>query len=254
MSKELIETKEINGNLYEKVPKLVKGFFKIETINANTGEVINSYEEQNKVVIWVYELFSKSVYGYTPEVPNIDDFRIHSLALGTNGMNPDGTLKDISNTQERLYSEDNFWNMNLYPENQSYVYQVTLDKPSTNDEHYAFKLNEGATYPHDGGTPKEYRGTPYNNEEGIESSVTIKRSFHNNILKQEIYMGKLVGNGHPMWDNPPKYSEAALYMTPMATPSGDYLGLMFSMKTFPEMPKTENCVIKIQWDLDFNID
>jgi hypothetical protein len=57
-----------------------------------------------------------------------------------------------------------------------------------------------------------------------------------------------------MWDVGPKFSEAALYMTEGATELGDSLGTLFSMKTFPDMPKTEGCVIKIQWDLDFNLD
>jgi hypothetical protein len=74
------------------------------------------------------------------------------------------------------------------------------------------------------------------------------------ILKQSIYLGKLAGNGHPMWENAPEFSEAALYLTTGATKSGDSLGTLFSMKTFPKMKKTSACVIKIQWDLDFQID
>jgi len=153
-----------------------------------------------------------------------------------------------------MFSENNFWSWNYYPPEKAYVYQVTFNKPSTKDLTYAYKLNEGATFPHDAGVPKQYRGPAYNDEKELEASVSIKRSFQNGIITNEIYIGKLAANGHPMWDTPPKFSEAAFYMT-IGTDevTGNPLGTLFSMKTFPEMPKSEQCVIKIQWDLDFNL-
>jgi hypothetical protein len=246
--------KQIIGNISERVPKIVEGNFKIETIDAETGEIIESYEDKNKVVIWVYEMFSKSVYGYHPSMPKIEDFAITAFALGTNGQEADGSLKPIDNHQLRLYSEEDFWNGNYDEENKAYVYQITFEKPTQTDEHYAVKTDEGATFPQENGRPIAYRGQPWNDEEMIEAGVSIKRSFSNNVIHQEIYVGKFAANGHPMWDTPPKFNEAALYMSPTRTEDGRYLGLMFSMKTFPAMTKTEKCIIKITWDLNFQID
>lgn len=232
------------------VPKMVEGNFRIEVIEDE--KIIYEYEDKNKILIWVHEYFANAVYGMTP--PDIDNFRIHAFALGTNGEYPlNGGTKPIENDRKRLYSEDNFWNMIHYPPEESYVYQVTFDKPEVPSEHLVTKISEGTTWPHLYGNPIEYMGTPKNYEDEIEAGVTIERSFDNGILTNEIYLGKLAGNGHPMWENPVKFSEAAFYMTDGATENGDKLGTMFSMKTFPGMPKTEHCVIKIQWTFNFNI-
>jgi hypothetical protein len=84
----------------------------------------------------------------------------------------------------------------------------------------------------------------------------MKRSFENGVLKQHIYVGKLAGNGHPMWEDYggfPEFNEAALYMPENTAESGDPLGTLFSMKTFPNMKKSPECVIIIDWDLDFRL-
>jgi hypothetical protein len=234
----------------EKISKYVKGYFKIELLKDD--EVLYEYEDKNKVLIWVYKNFSNTVYGFN--VPDIDDCRIHAVALGTDGVELNGSLKEIQYDRKRMYSEDRFWTGDFFLGEKSYVYQATFGRPSSEGTHYAFKYNEGTTFPHHAGSPKNYRGQAYNDIEEKEAGLSIERYFANNTIYQTIYLGKLAGNGHPMWDNPPKFSEAALYMTSGATESGDYLGTLFSMKTFPEMPKTDGCVIKIQWNLDFNID
>ncbi len=244
----------MNTEIKEKIPKMVNGYFKIELIDADTNEIIDSYEENNKVLIWVYQYFSESVFGYAP--PNIDDFRIHSIALGTDGevvTSTDVTPKDIPIDQHYLFSEENFWNGNHTPPENSYVYQVTFSKPSSYDFKYADKMNEGATWPHISNNPKNYRGDPWNYEDEIEAGISVRRGFQNGILSQEIYLGKLAGNGHPMWENAVRYSEAALYMTDGATEDGRTLGTIFSMKTFPGMVKTDACVLKITWNLSFEI-
>ena len=239
-------------DLTEKIPKLVQGHFKIELIDEKTGEILKKHEDNNKILIWVYRYFAESVFGLNP--PDIDDFRIQAFSLGTSGEYPlGGGTKPIDINQEQLFSEYNFWNDDLIPPEESYVYQVTFDKPSSENFEYVQKLNEGATWPHQNGIPLNYRGTPLNYEDELEAGVSIKRGFSNGILSQEIYIGKLAGNGHPAWGSTVTYSEAALYMPLGKTDKGDSLGTIFSMKTFPGMPKSESCVIRIQWDLDFNL-
>ncbi len=234
----------------ERIPKLVKGYFKI-TVEED-GKSIYEYEEENKVVIWVHELFASAVFGFNP--PDIDYFRIHSFALGTDGEDEiQNELREIKDNQTQLYSEENFWTANFDIPEKSYVYQATFSKPLSENFSYAIKTDEGSTWPQQYGRPLDYRGTPKNTEDELEAGISIMRGFSNGILSQEIYLGKLAGNGHPAWDNPVKYNEAALYMTFGATEDGDSLGTLFSAKTFPGMPKSESCVIKIQWNLDFNI-
>jgi hypothetical protein len=237
-------------NINEKIPKLIEGHFKIEVIEDN--KIIQSYEDKNKVVIWVHRYFADAVYGLTP--PDIDKFRIHAVALGTDGEDEvNAKLRDIEDDQINLYSEYNFWNAKYYPPENSYVYQATFGVPNTDTYDYITKIDEGPTWPHLHGVPKDYRGEPKNAEDELEAGMSIQRGFSNGILTQEIYLGKLAGNGHPMWDDPVKYSEAALYMTDGATIDGNSLGTLFSMKTFPGMAKSDQCVIKITWILDFNI-
>ena len=235
--------------ILEKIPKMVQGYFKIEVIE--NDKVIQEYEDYNKVLVWVYKQFGEAVYAYNP--PACDDFRISCFALGTDGLTSDNTPKDIPVDKKRLDSEDNFWNIQYWPPEKSYVYQVTFAKPSSYDKHLVLKENEGATWPHIYSDPVRYRGKPLNYDDELEAGMAIQRSFSGGILKQEFYLGKLAGNGHPAWDDPVKFSEAALYMPVGSTEQGDYLGTMFSMKTFPEMTKTLSCVIKITWDIDFNI-
>ena len=94
-------------------------------------------------------------------------------------------------------------------------------------------------------------------DELIKDKERAKKQSVGKILAgnvtQEFYLGKLAGNGHPAWDSPVKFNEAALYMTTGATESGDSLGTMFSMKVFPGMIKTDKCVIKITWELQFGL-
>jgi hypothetical protein len=244
---------EQENNLNETIPKMVEGHFKIEKFDLE-GNLLEEYEDKNKVVIHVYKYFLWSVYANWSV--NVDHFRIHAFALGTDGVNQNGTLKGIDKNRNRLYSEANFWDGRLEPQDKAYVYQMTFNKPDTTGTHYAFKTSEGTTFPHNNGVPINYRGTPYNDEDEIEGSLTMRRNMDSNTMTihQEIYLGKLAGNGHPAWTSPPEYSEAALYMPQGMTTSGSSLGTMFSMKTFPAMAKTEDCVIKITWDLSFIID
>jgi hypothetical protein len=188
-------------NINERVKQTVKGHFKIQVVNPDTNEVIDSYEDYNKVVVWVYKYFGEAVYGNIP--PEIDKFRIHSFAIGTDGIDQNGRLKDISDNQKQMFSEIKFWKgaVPIEEERHAYVYQISFDKPDTYTDNYAYKTDEGATYPAYSNVPKDYRGHPYNELDELEGCVSMKRSFENGVLKQHIYVGKLAGNGHPMWED-----------------------------------------------------
>jgi hypothetical protein len=133
------------------------------------------------------------------------------------------------------------------------VYQVNFRPPTTDNFVVADKISEGATFPTHNGYPVDYIGDPYNNPDYKEAGITITRGYNNQYLRQEIYIGKYAGNGEPDWENRPKFSEAAFYVNYGRTPDGRRLGHPISFKTFPEMTKTEDCVIRINWDLNFHL-
>lgn len=229
---------------------MLEGRFSIQLIDAETGKVIQEHKENNKIMYplynWVSNLNYKPTSWLKPE-----DFIIHCVALGTDGIDEFNNPKKIAVQRPQLFSEENFWNGNYLAHETAYVYQATFEAPTENTLHYAVKTDEGATYPHVSGIPSNYRGIPYNDPAQKEAGLSIKRSFENNTITHEIYLGKFAGNGLPNWGYV-DYSEAAIYMTRAATSTGDKLGAILAMKTFPKMRKTDTCIIKIKWDLVYN--
>jgi hypothetical protein len=235
-------------NFYERVPKMVQGYFKI-TQKDRKGNILYEYEDKNKIMVWTHKMFGELIYGYEPPPP--EDFFIHCVALGTDGIEESGAPKEITADRTRLFSEEKFWNLDLYPENKAYVYQATWGKPTTNDYGYITKLNEGANFPHDEGRPIYYRDEPFN-DPYTYVGLKVQRGYADGILTQDFVLEIFSGNAHPIWDVGPRFSEAALYSAAGAREDGKSLGTMFSMKTFPEMIKSEDCIIEINWTLDFN--
>jgi hypothetical protein len=225
----------------------IVGEFGIQLIDTNTNKVIQEYKEKNKIMSKIYWWNSLLIYGNRNNFrPSIDDFIIHSIALGSDGVDTNGVPKKIDVHRKNLFSEENFWNGSSDLK-RSYVYQATWKQPEKNEEHYAFKTDEGTTIP----DVTKYRGPAFNDEKYKDAGLFIKRSYVNSILHQEFYLGKFAGNGKHDWGYA-EYSEAALYMKRGATENGSSLGSIFSMKTFPKMKKTPSCVIKINWDIHFN--
>ena len=219
------------------------GDFKIELIEDD--KVIQKYEEKNQIMNPIFNWTSRTVYGGGLWKPKIEDFMIHCVVLGTDGVDEFNNPKKINPWRDNLFSEENFWE-NSYDQKKSFLYQATFKQPDTLDEHYAEKLNEGPNIP----DITQYRGRAFNDPKYKEAGLFIKRSYDHQTIRQEIYLGKFAGNGPASW-NGVDYSEAALYLTRGATELGDKLGTIFSMKTFPKMKKTDSCIIKITWDILF---
>ncbi len=206
----------------------------------------------------VAEFFSRAVGKkkdfYNPPL-SIEDMELVCFAIGTDGIDSDGAPKEYDSTRVRLFSEDNFWNDGAQyndSDMKRYVYQVTFEQ--TDNENVAEDLNttnEGATFPVDAsGNPMRYR----ENIIGVDATkLTVNSTFSNNIIEFNFHLGQFAGNGCERWSLAPKFSEAALYMRRSATSLGDHLGTIFSMRTFPELPKTDACSIKIKWVIDFNV-
>ena len=231
----------------ENVEGLLKGYFKIEKINPDTKEVLEVFEEENQIQAPIHFMTSRMCWKGSID-PN--DFIISGFAIGTDGLNTDGSPKTFNKFRKHLFSENNFWNGSADFDN-SYVYQVHFEEPPSNDYHTVTKISEGATFPHENGVPTGYQGTPYNDPLNKEAGVTITRSYENYLLNQEIYVGKYAANGIE-GENPPKFSEASFFMNRGRTIDGTDLGAPISMKTFPGMTKTDECVIRITWNLDFS--
>jgi len=87
-----------------------------------------------------------------------------------------------------------------------------------------------------------------------EETLNVQVSYEGNTVTFIIEMGQYMGNYDS--DEYKAYTEAALYMRYLENNSdslcsGDTLGQLFSMKTFPPQYKNSSCTIRIVWKLYF---
>jgi hypothetical protein len=236
--------------------KYVEGYFKIQAFDTE-GKEIYHFEKKNKVMDSVANFFSRIVAKkedfYSPPLV-AQDLEMITFALGTDGVDSAGNPKEFLSSRNRLHAEDNFWNDGVsYNDGdmKKYVYQVTFEQPPQEDQEVDLVTqNEGATFPVDQNLlPLRYRDVII----GVDSTkLTGTVEYHNNVIKFKFTLGQFAGNGCPTWNLAPTFSEAALYMRRGNTTLGDHLGSLFSMRTFPALPKTDACSIKIEWVIDFN--
>jgi len=237
-------------NLKDTINDQILGNFKIELIK--NDKVIDAYEEHNQIQNPIFNKLSKNIYG------NLIDFNklyISGFAIGTDGYDFIKNEKKTPGTSRfRLYSEENFWDNSYSGTLKDYVYQVNFEKPKNNSEHIVKKISEGATYPAVGNSPLNYYGKPYNDPQQKEAGITIKRSYSDQRIDFDFYIGKYAANGIGEWivdGKSPQFSEACFYLQLGRDSYGKKLGTIFSIKTFPPMRKTSECVIKISWSLEF---
>ncbi len=226
--------------------KLV-GQFGIQVLSPD-GEVLSEFYDQNKIVDNVPFQFSRLIAGETTP-----DLNIVTIALGTGGT-LSGTPKEVPGYRNRLFSEADFWDNGPVGDDtdvNKYVYQTTfdIDSPINSTPKKLIINNEGGTFPETNSIPDSFRGAPGAfPEESFDGTI----AFNGYSIKYEFLLGQLRGNGLNTWADAPAFSEAALYMSHNSTsgPTVD-LGTIFSMKTFPDHIKTEDCYIKITWELIF---
>lgn len=233
---------------------IVNGYFKIESFDLE-GNLISSYEDKNQIMDNVPELFSSVVAG--ADTITSEDLKVTCIALGTDGIVDRNLTLDVPKTVDpsrtRLFAEENFWangNTGNDDDMYRYVYQATFDAGDpTETLTLATNLNEGTTYPATGNVPDSYRGETTG---APVISLTTKTSKVGTTIDFEFELGQLTGNGLGSWTLSPAFSEAALYMDYLSDETGNPLGSVFSMKTFPHHFKTEGCILKLSWTLVFN--
>jgi len=241
----------------------IRGYFKVERII--DGKVVDTYEDKNTVMARIPQLFAGMASGYYTE--NLDKYMIGCIAVGTGGTRLD-TLdnevpKLVRDNRTMLFSEFDFWNTPTQisegqppvSDKNKLVYQTSFNVPTRGDngENTATPApievqNEGATYPHTDWTPDNYRGTPaVLPEDGVIGTMSLQQ----NVIQYNIVMGQYAGNNDN--DSARGYTEAGLYLklNEDIYSTGNPLGTLFSMKTFPPQWKTSECSLRIEWKLFF---
>lgn len=251
----------------------ITGYFKVEQID-KSGEVLSTYEDFNTIMVRVPSLIASGISGVKKEF--LDEFHISAFAIGTDGVTTnalgDEIPKTVSKERTQLFSEENFWR-SQNPDSIEFskdeeikrVYQRTFESlpiedvggnPATMRE--LAGGNQGSTLPHDGNYhPIGYREpiiwtTPYDG-----SYVKVEMSKLNTQIIYVIEIGQNVANKPN--NALTYYNEAALYLKLGANNqnatedpnTGNPLGTLFSMKTFPSQKKSSDCAIRITWKLNF---
>ena len=251
----------------------IKGYFKIEHIKPN-GEIESTYEDFNTVMVRIPTLMASMISGSKRAF--LPYFHIHAFAIGTDGTFQndfgDDIPKTVSKERTQMFSEENFWRSQVpdspeFKKNEELkrVYQRTFEAPPVADTggnpatmRELFGGNQGSTLPHTDFHPTEYRG-PLNWSGGVYDGSYL-RVEQSNLNTEIIYVMEV---GQKVANKPNnalvKYNEAALYLKLGANESsqsfdpdtGNPLGELFSMKTFPLQRKSTDCAIRITWKLYF---
>jgi len=267
----------------------VKGYFSIEVYNSESNELIHKYEDYNQIMTRVPFNFLSMTYGggrrgiaspdglqaEWPSNIRLTDFVIDCVAFGTNGTE-DEIPKEITPDRDWMFSEENLWeawaNNTINQTEQDmdkYIYQTHFEVSHGTGPvlEPADKVTEGPSFPWDLGlnVPIYYdmdANDPNNGTTNPATSMSVKSSNENLRIDYEFLMGQYAGNG--IWEHAPRFSEAGLYMKynpvhlddnilpgmPGYVPNKP-LGALFSMKTFPDVPKTEACWFKVHWTIIF---
>lgn len=253
----------------------IKGYFKIEQID-KSGDVKSTYEDFNTIMVRIPTLMASTIAGTKKAF--LPYFHISAFAIGTDGTFKDAfgndVPKTISKERTQLFSEENFWKSQNpdsveagKDEELKRVFQRTFESTPIEDTggnpttlRELVGGNQGSTLPHDGDYhPIDYRtpidwvhADPYDG-----SYVKVEMSKLNTEIIYVIEIGQHVANKPN--NAIVEYNEAALYLklganeqSKVADPNtGNPLGELFSMKTFPIQRKSSDCAIRITWKLYF---
>ena len=229
----------------DQMNKPLEGYFALDMFDKN-GKKIYHYEDSNQIMNQVGVVFSNYVLGNNPALV-VDSAQLGAIVVGSNGVTSDGTPKIIDPKREKLFSEYNYWDSGKKTPQDSYLYQSTFDiKTIDAATNVVTLLKEGSNYDSKGiETAAAYMGTPTTANKELGSNLFARVTPGKVVFIYEIK--KLSGIGSH------KFSEAALYMKLGAKPDGNPLGTIFSMKTFPEVEKTNACLLQLTWTIDFNL-
>ena len=203
-------------------PRPVEGHFKIEVIDKKTQEVIDSYEEKNKIMLGAKVSMQQAMRGNATSSGNL--IFINTFVLGTRGHENDNLLtpKDFNYNLSDLFAV----------QESAPAYPITFDK-------YGNIIDEG----YDPNLPNSaFTDTRVNI---YEEADTDRRTIVYEFL---IYEENANNNGNPI-----AYTEAALYtnLGQNIDPNNLAYGTIFSMRTFPAKIKDNTTQLKITWRIIF---
>ena len=245
----------------------VRGYFKYILKDAKTGEVLDRYEEENRIMSQVPKMYFELVSGLkTPSAKDTtstlkaEDFRLCTVVLGNKGFDDKtGAPKNVDPDAETINA--------LEKSGGKYVgeaYQATWKnlteqesmRPAGKPAIGCLKQSEGLS---SAVTPKKFNGTPVitdpNKPLTTESGLDVVTSVKDGVITFNLSLLEKTGNGIT-------FSEAALFVRheqdpgfakPATALTTEKLGTIFSMKTFKEVKKTNACVLELEWKLDFNL-
>ncbi len=248
------------------VMRPIRGYFKVETVDENEN-VLDTYEDNNTVMALIPQLIAGQMSGLFQQDIIDNKYHIGAFALGTDGVqsaaNGHEELRKVPDDRIQLFSEEQFWEPGIATSHRDKrrVYQMTWNTNAIGDQHKNVSnwselslQNHGSTFPHQNYVPVNYREKPPINDkqEGMYGYV----SLYANVISYKFTLGQFAGNEPNALV---KYNEAGLYLrlgkndvaAAIDPRTGNPLGTLFAMKTFPTQYKTNNCAIRVTWKLYF---
>ena len=220
----------------EKIEKMneIKGVFSYKLIDADTGKVLKEFKESNRimdpVMINFYQMVTQT---YVGPRPLYKDFFIVGVAFGDKSpKTPEGANVLLTGAEPTLQAE---------VDSTGKVYQASWNKMNVlPDGGFVTKTSEGVKGNYQGPVLDQ------NNEEGMTVFTHIKDGKIRFLFEIE----RFSGNGHNQ--TPQIYNEAAIYTAMGKDLQNNKLGTVFAMKRFPDVQKSTNCILSMEWELDFN--
>jgi hypothetical protein len=200
----------------------VRGYFKIDSFDKN-GNIIETYEDNNLVVVNARIYMAKLVAGQVLTNPGISRFIIGTDGYGANLMTP-LNISDTFTKGQHTEKFDENRNQLISQSFNDYYYTVDFSVPSTN------------------GYSTTVSGIGYG-ENTASSSPSVSINASGTVLTYVITLPMDVANGP---SGSVAFTEAGLFFK---TTGNTYN--MFAMKTFPVKAKDFSVEHKITWSLYF---
>jgi hypothetical protein len=205
----------------DKTDNTVEGYFSIEVIKKDTGEVIDKWEESNKIMLDSKKVMRDAMMGQLGS--DGKPLRMNTFALGTRGHDTNVLVPKLFDyTMSDLFSVSE----------SAPIYPITFDENGD-------IIDEG----YDPNLP---------NSRFVDSTVTVISETGSDT--ETIVFTFLIPEENANENNGPIiYSDAALYTNQNQDISGtpiDY-GSIFAMRTFPGKIKDPTTYFRITWRIIF---